>query len=255
MLLTIDIGNTETVIGLWLGDDLDGHWRVATLSEQTSDEKAVQISALLSFADHRISEVTGVCLASVVPAAAGAWREMLGAYRAVELLAVDSRTAMGLEIEYDRPDEIGADRLANAVGGFARYGGPLIIVDFGTATTFDAVSARPAYLGGAIAPGVLTGAQALFRSAARLSGVALEAPDGYIGKTSEAGLKSGLIYGCARMVDGMVTEMRQELGMECKVIATGGLTEIVAPHCRSIDEVEPLLTLIGLKRIWDLSHT
>jgi type III pantothenate kinase len=254
MLLTIDIGNTETVIGLWLGDDLDGHWRVATLPEQTADEKAVQISGLLVFAGHRLSEITGVCLASVVPSATGSWREMLGAYREVELLAVDSRTATGLEIEYDRPDEIGADRLANAVGGFARYGGPLIIVDFGTATTFDVVSGRPAYLGGAISPGVLTGAQALFRSAARLSGVALEAPNRYIGKTTEAGLRSGLIYGCAHMVDGMTAAMRQELGVEGRVIATGGLAEIMAPYCRSIDEVEPLLTVVGLKRIWDFSH-
>jgi type III pantothenate kinase len=251
MLLTIDIGNTETVIGLWLGDDLDGHWRVATLPEQTADEKAVQISGLLAFAGHRLNEVTGVCLASVVPAATGSFREMLGVYREVELLTVDSLTVMGLGIEYDRPEEIGADRLANAVGGFHRYGGPLIIVDFGTATTFDAVSARPAYLGGAIAPGLLTGAQALFRSAARLSGIALDAPSGYIGKTTEAGLKSGLIHGSAKMVDGMAVAMSQELEMECRVIATGGLAEIVAPHCRSINAVEPLLTLVGLKQIWE----
>jgi len=254
MLLSIDIGNTQTAYGLFFKGDPDGSWRTATRPEQTADELAVQMEGLLAFAGHRLSEVTGVCLASVVPAATAATAQMCSSYMGVAPLIVGSDTKTGLTIEYDPPGAVGADRIANAVGGFSVERRALIIVDFGTATTFDVISAAGAYLGGAIAPGVLTGAKALFRSAARLSGVALEAPENLVGTNTGDSLKSGLIYGTAAMVDGVVAGIKAEQKTEFLVIATGGLVDAVAPHCKSIDKVEPLLTLMGLKKIWDLNR-
>lgn len=253
MLLTIDIGNTQTAYGLFFKGDPDGSWRTATRPEQTADELAVQVTGLLSFAGHRLSEVTGVCLASVVPAATSATVRMASAYIGVAPLIVGSETETGLTIEYDPPGAVGADRIANAVGGFSSDGRALIVVDFGTATTFDIISATGVYLGGVIAPGILTGAQALFRSAARLSGVALEAPETLVGMNTKDSLKSGLIYGAAAMVDGIVAGIKAEQKTDFLVIATGGLVEAVAPYCKSIDKVEPLLTLMGLKKIWDMN--
>lgn len=254
MLLAIDIGNTQTAYGLFFKGNPDGSWRTATRPERTADDLAVQVEGLLSFAGHRLNEVTGVCLASVVPAAKSATVQMCAEHMGVVPLVVGSDTKTGLTIEYDPPNAVGADRIANAVGGFSAEGRALIIVDFGTATTFDVISEAGVYLGGAIAPGILTGAQALFKSAAKLSGVALETPKGLVGTNSEDSLKSGLIYGTAVMVDGMVAGIKAERKTEFLVIATGGLVDIVAPHCRSIDKVEPLLTLTGLKKIWELNR-
>lgn len=253
MLFAVDIGNTQTAYGLFFKGELDGHWRVTTRPEETADEIAIQAEGLLGFAGHRLAEVTAVCVASVVPAATAAFVKMCVDFIGVAPLVVDSYTKTGLKIDYDPPRAVGADRLANAVGGVSLFDGPLLIVDFGTATTFDVLLDGGVYIGGAIAPGLSTAAEALFKSAARLSGVALEAPSSRVGGTTEDSLKSGLVYGTASMVDGMVRSIKAERETDFKVLATGGLVDIVAPHCREIDEVEPLLTLTGLKNIWEMN--
>ncbi len=253
MLLVIDVGNTETALGLYFEGGPDSHWRVATRHEETADEKAYQITNLLGLAGHELADVTGVCLASVVPTATTVIIRMCFDYMNLEPLIVNSSLKIGLEINCEQPENVGGDRIANAVAGYAGYGGPLIIVDFGTATTFDVISDSGSYLGGAIAPGLTTGAQALFKNAAMLSGVVLEAPQKVIGINTETGLKSGLIYGTSSMVDGMIAKMRVELKSDAGAVATGGLADLVAPHCLLIDEVEPFLTLKGLKRIWELN--
>lgn len=254
MLLAIDIGNTQTACGLFAKNELCGSWRVATRAEQTADELAVQIEGLLSLAGRRSSEVSGACLASVVPAATSAAVRMCERYMGVLPLVVgESDIETSLTVEYDPPTAVGADRIANAVGGYLIEKTALIIVDFGTATTLDVISAKGVYLGGVIAPGILTGAQALFQSAARLSGVALDAPNLLVGKNTEDSLKSGLVFGAASMVDGLVKGIKAEQKIEFTVIATGGLVDIVAPYSKTIDKVEPLLTLHGLKHIWTLN--
>ena len=253
MLLVIDVGNTEIAIGLYVDEGPGGRWRLATKSSQTADEIACQISNLLDFSGHKISEISGICLASVVPAATMSIIEMAANYIKVEPLVVDSSCNTGLSIDFEQPESVGGDRIANAVGGHAKYGAPLIVVDFGTATTFDVISGQGAYIGGAIAPGLATSAKALFKSAAMLRGVVLENPNRFIGNTTEDSLKSGLIYGAASMVDGMVAGIKKEMQGEVGVVATGGLAGLVAHHCLSIDDIEPFLTLSGLKKSWDLN--
>jgi type III pantothenate kinase len=253
MLLTIDIGNTQTAIGLFDQNELVGDWRTATDKDRTSDELAVQLSGLLEFSGRRLGDVSAVCLASVVPAAGMAAIDMVERYTNSRLLIVEPEVESGLVIDYEHPESVGADRVANAAAGFALAGGPLVIVDFGTATTFDVISEDGTYLGGAIAPGLATGAEALFRSAAGLKGVSLEAPDRYIGRDTATSLRTGIIFGTAAMVDGIVSGIRLELGVVCSVIGTGGLVELVGEYCQTIDRIEPLLTLYGLKRIWDLN--
>ena len=252
--MVIDVGNTETALGLLSEGDADNHWRVATKSEETADEKAYQVANLLGLAGHGLSDVTGVCLASVVPTATTAITRMCSDYMNLEPLIVNNSLKTGLKIKCEQPEKVGGDRIANAVAGYAGYGGPLIIVDFGTATTFDVISSDGSYLGGAIAPGLTTGAQALFKNAAMLSGVVLEAPSKVIGTDTEKSLKSGLMYGTSSMVDGMISKIRMELQAQTGAVATGGLADLVALHCQLIDEVEPFLTLKGLKRIWELNH-
>ncbi len=253
--MVIDIGNSQTAYGLFFKGDPDGSWRVATKPERTADELAVQAEGLLALAGHRLSEVTAVCLASVVPAATTATTKMCRDYIGVAPLVVDGGTRTGLTIKYEPASAVGADRLANAAGGREILDGPLIIVDFGTATTFDVLSSEGDYLGGVIAPGLLTGARGLIEAAARLSGVAIEAPHNIVGTNTEDSLRSGLVYGAAAMVDGMVEAIKKEKATNFKVIATGGLVDAVAPHCQTIDKVEPLLTLMGLKKIWELNKS
>ncbi len=254
MLLTVDVGNTQTAVGLFDGDELMGDWRMTTIVERTADELAVEFVAFLGFIDRALSEVTEFCLASVVPAAGDALSKMIKDYTEAEQLSVGPDVDCGLKIEYQRPETVGADRLANAAEGFALTGGPLTIVDFGTATTFDVISSDGAYLGGVIAPGVITGADALVRQAAGLQGVSLETPKRYIGRDTAAALRAGIILGTAVMVDGIVGGIRRELGTVCAVIGTGGLIDLVGLECRTIDRLEPKLTLYGLKRIWNLNH-
>ena len=254
MLLAIDIGNTQTAIGLFDGEDLVGDWRTKTIAERTADELAVELTGLFALTGRGLRDVTQVVLASVVPTAGDALLKMVVRYMKAEALVVGPEIESGLTIEYHYPENVGADRVANAVAGFHLEGGPLVIVDFGTATTFDVVSDKGAYLGGAIAPGVMTGADALVRTAVGLHGVSLEAPKRYIGRDTEASLRSGIIFGTAAMVDGIIAGIKREVGTVCPVIGTGGLLDLVGLHCRTIDRLEPRLTLYGLKRLWDLNN-
>jgi len=251
MLLAIDVGNTQVVLGLFEADAGDPvhRWRMATNRHATSDELALILQGFLGFAGHRLSQVQGVCLSSVVPALTFALRRMVAEYLPFEAVVVEPGTRTGMAILIDTPREVGADRVVNAVAAFDRFGGPLVVVDFGTATTYDAVSADGAYLGGAIAPGLEISANALYDHAAGLRRAELVLPRSPIGKGTIEALQSGLLYGYASQVDGMIARFREALGTPAISVATGGLASTIAPHCSSVDHVDDFLTLKGLRLI------
>ena len=251
MLLAVDIGNTQTVIGLFASGDLVGHWRISTNASLTGDEIRVKVSALLALGGHSWSEVDDIILASVVPRLTSAWQEVARVACACEVMVVGPGLKTGMPIRYDNPHEVGADRIVNGVAAFTRLGGPVIVVDFGTATTIDVVDSSGAYLGGAIAAGVETSAEALFSRAARLSKVDLEAPSAVIGTNTTMSVQAGLLLGAASMVDGLVRRTWAELGTETPVIATGGLAERMGTLCDTITDVDLDLTLEGLWLIFE----
>ena len=248
MLLAVDVGNTQTVLGLFAGTELRGDWRLATERSTTADELGVVLAGLLEFDD-----VEGICLASTVPVLVREWETLAAKWAEAPLLVVGPGVKTGIPIRYDDPREVGPDRIVNAVAAKARYGAPVIVVDFGTSTNFDVVSAEGEYVGGVIAPGIEISMEALFARAARLVKVDYVAPPAVIGKTTVGGLQSGLVYGFAGQVDGIVGRIREELGAEAPVVATGGLADLVAPHSRTIERVDPLLTLDGLRLVWELN--
>jgi len=252
MLLAVDVGNTQTVLGLFQGRELSSHWRIATQSERTADELALMFGGFLEQQDLSFSrQITGVCIASVVPDQTRALREMVHQYFHFEPVVLEPGVRTGIPILTDNPKEVGADRIANALAAAEEFGGPAVVVDFGTATTYDAVSERGEYLGGAIAPGVQVSAAALFASTSRLLRVELEEPRSIIGKNTVESIQSGILFGTAAEVDGMVERMQKELGGNATVVATGGLAEVIAPHCHSIDHLDPWLTLKGLRLIFE----
>jgi type III pantothenate kinase len=251
MLLAVDVGNTQTVLGLFDGERLAEHWRVATEAERTGDELAALLSDLLALRGLGFDDVSGICLSSTVPLLARAYQELAERQIEAPLLVLGPGTRTGIPVLYDDPREVGPDRIANAVAARERYGAPCIVVDFGTSTNFDAVSAQGEYVGGVLAPGIEISMEALFARAARLTKVDFVAPETVIGKTTVASLQSGLVYGFAGQVDGIVERIRAELGDNAPVIATGGLAELIAPHSRTIEKVDPLLTLDGLRLVWD----
>jgi type III pantothenate kinase len=251
MLLAVDVGNTQTVLGLYDGDRLTEHWRVATEAERTGDELGALVGRLLELRDVGFEDVAGVCLSSTVPPLIRAYEEFARDYVQAPLLVLGPGTKTGIPIVYDDPREVGPDRIANAVAARERYGAPCIVVDFGTSTNFDIVSAAGEYVGGVLAPGIEVSMEALFARAARLVKVDFSAPPSVIGKTTVAGLQSGMVYGFAGQVDGIVRRVRAEIGESAPVIATGGLAELIAPHAETIDTVDPLLTLEGLRLVWD----
>ena len=252
MLLAIDVGNTGTVLGVFQGERLAWHWRMATRRERTADELALLFGGFLEQAGLSFSrEITGVAIASVVPDQTQALRTMVDAYFHFSPVVVEPGIRTGVSIHTDNPKEVGADRIVNALAAFDKYGGPCIVVDFGTATTYDAVSERGDYLGGAIAPGVQVSAQGLFAAAARLPRVEISAPASPIGKNTVDSVRSGLVYGTAAEVEGMVERIQKELGGHATVVATGGLAPIVLPHCATIDHHEPWLTLEGLRLVYE----
>lgn len=253
MLLAVDIGNTQTVLGLFEGEALDGHWRISTNASLTADEILVKVTGLISLSGHEWADVDEVILASVVPRLTDAWAEVTAHACGREALIVGPGLKTGVPIRYDNPHEVGADRIVNAVAAYRTYGGPLVVVDFGTATTLDVVAADGGYLGGAIAPGVETSAEALFSKAARLSKVDLEAPARVIGTNTRESVQAGLVLGEAAMVDGLVRRVWQELGSETPVVATGGLAPRMAPLCETITHVDVDLTLTGLRMIWEIN--
>jgi type III pantothenate kinase len=252
MLLAIDVGNTQSVLGVFRGDELVWHWRMATRRDRTADELALLFGGFLAQQGLSFSqEITGVVMASVVPDQAQALREMVDQYFGFRPVVVEPGIKTGISIQTDNPKEVGADRIVNGLAAFAKYGGPCIVVDFGTATTYDAVSERGEYLGGAIAPGVQVSAAALFGGTARLPRIEITTPRSAIGKNTIDSLRAGLLFGTASEVDGMVERMQKELGGDATVVATGGLAEVVVPLCQTIDHHEPWLTLEGLRLIYE----
>ena len=242
MLLAVDVGNTQTVFGLYDGDRLAEHWRVATEEHRTGDELGIMLGRLLD-----VKTVTGICLSSTVPALIRAYEEWTERWTEAPLLVLGPGTKTGIPIRYDDPREVGPDRIANSVAALERYGAPCIVVDFGTSTNFDVVSPAGEYVGGVLAPGIEISMDALFARAARLVKVDFVEPPAVIGKTTAAALQSGLVYGFAGQVDRIVEQIRGELGAEARCIATGGLADLIAPHARTVEKVDPWLTLEGLR--------
>jgi type III pantothenate kinase len=251
MLLAVDVGNTQTVLGLFAESRLVESWRVATEGERTGDEIAALVLRLLELRDLDFEDVTGVALASTVPLLVRSYEELAERYAEAPLMVLGPGVKTGIPILYDDPREVGPDRIANAVAARERHGAPCIVVDFGTSTNFDAVSSAGEYVGGVLAPGIEISMDALFLRAARLTKVDFAEPRSVIGKTTASALQSGLVYGFAGQVDGIVKRMREELGDTAPVVATGGLADLIAPHSETIERVDPLLTLEGLRLVWD----
>jgi type III pantothenate kinase len=252
MLLVIDIGNTHTVMGVYAGERLGEHFRVASNHALTIDECGILLKQL--FAEHR--KIKDVIICSVVPPLTPIYEEMSKKVLGIDPVVVNSDLPLGIKILYDDPRTVGADRIANAVAAHEIYGGPAIVVDFGTATTFDVISANGEYLGGAIAPGIETSSLNLFQKASQLSKVSLEKPRKAIGKNTQESLRSGIIFGTVGQIEGIVARIKGELSQngtserEPKVIATGGLATLIARESKVIQEVNPTLTLEGLRRIY-----
>jgi type III pantothenate kinase len=254
MLMAIDIGNTNIALGLYEDDSLGPRWRLATNHERMSDEFGLQFISMLNHAGYKPEDLTGVCMASVVPPLTGTFIDACRRYLGLEPLVVDAGVKTGVRIRYENPRSVGADRIVDAAAVKEFHGVPACVVDFGTATTFDAISKEGDYLGGAIAPGINIAAQALFQRTAKLPRVDLQRPPTAVGRNTEHAMQSGLLFGYVGLVEGMVSRFREELGPHMKVIATGGLARIIADETKTIQVVAPWLTLDGLRLVWYMNR-
>src|SRR6266849_2661309 len=249
MLLAVDVGNTQTVFGTYDDAELTEHWRLATDRNRSGDELGALYKSFLD-----LGGVDGISLACTVPQLSRSYQEFAARYTDAEFLELGPGVKTGIVVRYDDPREVGPDRVANAVAAAERYGSPCIVVDFGTSTNFDVVSAAAEYIGGVLAPGIEVSMDALFERAARLRKIDFVEPPSVIGKTTVASLQSGLVYGFAGQVDGIVTAIRGELGTDAPAIATGGLAELIVPHTHTIEQIDPFLTLEGLRLVWQRNH-
>jgi type III pantothenate kinase len=254
MLLVIDIGNTNLTIGLYEGDNLGWHWRLATDHNRMPDEYGMQLLGLLQHAGHSIQDLSGVSLSSVVPPLTGRVTQACREYLKQDALVVDTGVKTGIHIRYEDPKAVGADRVCDAAAVMQFYGGPACVIDFGTATTFNAITKKGDYLGGAITAGINLAAEALYTRAAKLPRIDLQRPPNVIGRNTIHAMQSGLLFGYVSMVEGMVARFRIELGDDMKVVATGGLAEVVAKETSVIQYIAPWLTLDGLRIIWELNQ-
>ncbi|HYN51318.1 MAG TPA: type III pantothenate kinase [Thermoleophilaceae bacterium] len=251
MLLAIDVGNTQTHVGMFRDDELVERWRFATVRFATADELATVLSALLDLRGLRLSQVDAAIVASVVPTLAREYERLTERYLHGKGALVGPWLKTGMPIRIDTPQELGADRLVNAVAAYDRVGGACITVDFGTALNYDVVSSSGEYLGGVISPGIEISLEALSARTARLPRVDIEKPKHAIGKGTKEAIQSGVVYGFAGQVDGILGRLREELGEEATAIATGGFAAAIVPYCDQVDEIDDLLTLTGLKLIWE----
>jgi type III pantothenate kinase len=251
MLLTIDVGNTNTVLGVFRGEELIANWRLTTPREQTVDEYGVLTRNLLTLAGLDRNDITGVIISSVVPPVNWTLGEMSRVYLGKKPLFVEMGVKTGMAVLVDNPAEVGADRIVNCVAAFHLYGGPCIVVDFGTAIKFEAISAKGEYLGGVIAPGLGIASEALFARAAKLPRVEIKDPGKVIATNTVTHMQAGLYYGAVDMVDGMLARMKKELGENAKIVATGGQARLVAKGSKYIEHTDEFLTLTGLRLIWE----
>ncbi len=254
MLLVVDIGNTQTVFGIIIDLKIKIHWRITSSLARTEDEIGILLKDYFQHSGYSFSDVKGVCISSVVPDLSQAYIWMSQKYLGIDALVINSDLDLGMKIKYRDPKVVGADRLCNAVAGIKKYGKPLIILDFGTATTFDCIDASGDYVGGVIAPGIETSIAALHRKAAKLPLIELEIPDFFIGQTTEESIQIGILRGTIHSVEGIIKDLRTELGQSAKVIATGGLAKVIVKKTDIINEVDPFLSLEGIALIYNRNH-
>lgn len=255
MLLVMDVGNTNVTLGVFRGQELAASWRLRTEVHRTSDEYAVLLKSLLAGEGLSPSDISEAVLASVVPPLVAVLQESMGKHLGIRPLVVEAGIKTGVRICTDNPREVGADRICNALAAYRLYGGPAIVIDFGTATTFDVVSEGGDYLGGAIAPGIEVALEALFQHAAKLPSIEFTRPKHAIGKNTVASMQSGLIFGYVGLVEGIVRRIKRELGGRARVIATGGQAEVIVRESSMVEVVAPELTLVGLRMIYELNRS
>jgi type III pantothenate kinase len=255
VLLVVDVGNTQTHLGTYRGEELLHDWRFATVRDSTADELGARLRNLLALRDLAFTDLDASILSSTVPQLRPEWTAMAARYLGHDMPVVGPGVRTGMPIRMDNPREVGADRLVNAVAAYERVGGACVVVDFGTAITYDVVSEEGEYVGGIIGPGVEISMEALTSRAAAIPRIDLTPPRALIGKSTVEAIRSGIVYGFAAQVDGMLARLRDELGDEIEAIATGGLASAIVPFCEMLDDVDPLLTLKGLRIIWARNQT